>query len=116
MIKIHMKGLYIMNKIKKDRGITLIALIATIVALLILAGVSINLVLGNNGIITMAKKAKEQYENAAKREEQILSGAMGKNFQDYNGQLSVTNGQLVNKYGEPIQLRGLVRNTIKSIF
>ena len=39
---------------KRERGITLIALVVTIVVLLILAGVSLNLVLGNNGIITKA--------------------------------------------------------------
>ena len=43
---------------KRERGITLIALVVTIVVLLILAGVSLNLVLGNNGIITKAQDAK----------------------------------------------------------
>ena len=47
------------QKMKKGtRGITLIALVVTIVVLLILAGVSINLVIGQNGIITKAKEAK----------------------------------------------------------
>ena len=39
-------------KNKQERGITLIALVVTIVVLLILAGVSLNLVFNNNGIIT----------------------------------------------------------------
>ena len=43
---------------KKNKGITLVALVITIVVLLILAGVSINLVLGNNGIIAKAQDAK----------------------------------------------------------
>lgn len=43
---------------KQERGITLIALVVTIVVLLVLAGVSINLVLGNNGLITKSKEAK----------------------------------------------------------
>ena len=42
------------NALKEKRGITLVALVVTIVVLLILAGVSLNLVLGNNGIITKA--------------------------------------------------------------
>ena len=42
-------------KTKEMKGITLVALVVTIVVLLILAGVSINLVLGDNGIITKAK-------------------------------------------------------------
>ena len=50
---------------KKKQGITLIALVITIIVLIILAGVSINLVLGENGIITMAKRAKEDMEKAA---------------------------------------------------
>lgn len=48
----------------KQGGITLIALVVTIVVLLILAGVSINLVLGNNGLINKAKEAKEKIETA----------------------------------------------------
>ena len=49
---------------KKTRqsGITLVALVVTIVVLLILAGVSISLVLGNNGLISKAKEARNAYE------------------------------------------------------
>ena len=52
-----MKNLNIEVKENK-KGITLVALIVTIVVLLILAGVSLNLLIGNNGIITRAKQAK----------------------------------------------------------
>ena len=45
-------------KTKDTRGITLVALVITIVVLLILVGISINLVLGDNGIITKAKEAR----------------------------------------------------------
>ena len=41
----------------KEKGVTLIALVVTIVVLLILAGISINAVLGNNGVIKQAKNA-----------------------------------------------------------
>ena len=46
-----------MNEIvrKKERGITLIALVITIIVLLILAGVSIAMLTGNNGILTRGK-------------------------------------------------------------
>ena len=47
-------------KTNKISGITLIALVITIIALLILAGISIMMVSGNNGILTRAKDAKEQ--------------------------------------------------------
>ena len=43
---------------KNKKGITLVALVVTIVVLLILAGVSLNLLIGNNGIMTRAKQAK----------------------------------------------------------
>ncbi len=54
---------------KQERGITLIALVVTIVVLLILAGVSISLVLNNNGVISKAKDAKNQYAGAQTNEE-----------------------------------------------
>ena len=47
------------NIIKTNKAITLIALVVTIVVLLILAGVSINMLVGENGIIIKAKEAKE---------------------------------------------------------
>ena len=50
--------------LKNKKGITLVALVVTIVVLLILAGVSINLVLGDNGIINKAKEAKEKSAEA----------------------------------------------------
>ena len=45
---------------KNEKGITLVALVVTIVVLLILAGISLNLVLGQNGIVNKAKEAKEK--------------------------------------------------------
>ena len=58
---------------KQERGITLIALVVTIVVLLILAGVSISLVLNNNGVISKAKDAKNQYAEAQTNEEKQLN-------------------------------------------
>ncbi len=57
---------------KKEKGITLVALVVTIVVLLILAGVSISLVLDQNGIINKGKEAKTEYQNAANYEKQVL--------------------------------------------
>ena len=63
-----------MNKTKKNtRGITLIALVITIVVLLILAGITIAALSGDNGILTRAKEAKEKTELAQKEEEKNLS-------------------------------------------
>ena len=49
-----------MGRTEKNKGITLIALVVTIIVLLILAGVSINMLTGQNGIITKASKAKDE--------------------------------------------------------
>ena len=55
--------------IKKAKGITLISLVITIIILLILAGVTLSLTLGDNGIITQAQKAKEAHGIAAIKED-----------------------------------------------
>ena len=61
---------YTLKKFKKQvQGITLIALVVTIIALLILAGVAINLTIGDNGIITRAQKARLTSELATYKEE-----------------------------------------------
>ena len=62
-------------KSKKERGITLIALVVTIIVLIILAGISINLMFGANGLIQKAKQAKIEYEESNIREkvEMLLS-------------------------------------------
>ena len=56
-------------KTKEMKGITLVALVVTIVVLLILAGVSINTVLGDDGIIKKAKEAAEATKRASAEEE-----------------------------------------------
>ena len=45
---------------KSTKGITLIALVVTIIILLLLAGVSIAMLTGNNGILTQGQRAKEE--------------------------------------------------------
>ena len=61
------------NANKNEKGITLIALVVTIVVLLILAGVSLNLVLGDNGIINKAKEGRDKYAEATKNEQSELN-------------------------------------------
>ncbi len=53
---------------KSTKGITLIALVVTIIVLLILAGISIAMLTGNNGILTQGKRAKEEQAHAAIKE------------------------------------------------
>ena len=62
-----------MEKIlKKNNGITLVALVITIIVLIILAGVSINVIFGEDGILNKSKTAVEKYENSSKEEAKKL--------------------------------------------
>ena len=72
-------------KNKKERGITLIALVVTIIVLIILAGVSINLVFGNLGIVTKAKEAKRMQEQAELNEQIALGKLSNEIDKEING-------------------------------
>ena len=69
------------NKLNRQKGITLIALIVTIIVLLILAGITISTITSDNGIIKNALSAKERTEIAQEIEivEQATIHAMGNN-------------------------------------
>ena len=56
------------HKEKNERGITLVVLVITIIILIILATVSINAVIGENGLIQSAKNSKDSAENAVAQE------------------------------------------------
>lgn len=60
----------------KEKGITLIALVITVVILIILATVTLNVVLGEGGLIQRAQQAKELTEQAALEEQQGLNSLM----------------------------------------
>ena len=60
---------YLRRKSITEKGITLVALVVTIIILLILAGVTLNLVLSNNGLIGRAKKGATVYQNASLNEQ-----------------------------------------------
>ena len=76
-----------LNKIKTTNGITLIALVITIIVLLILAGVTIATLTGENGILTRASEASEQTEIAEEEEAIRLA---------YSGVLADNNGSGVS--------------------
>ena len=59
---------------KNKSGITLIALVVTIIVLLILAGISISMLTGQNGILNRASEAKENTEIASKDEDKKMQG------------------------------------------
>ena len=58
---------------EKNKGITLIALVVTIIVLLLLAGISITMLTGQNGILTQAQNAKTTTENKSAEEKAKLS-------------------------------------------
>lgn len=89
-----------------NKGITLITVVISIIILIILAGITISTLFGKNGIASMALKAKTEYQKAAEKEQQQLAGIFETNYAKYNGNLRVEGKQLVNQYGETIQLKG----------
>ena len=61
----------------RNKGITLIALVITIIVLLILAGITINLTIGNQGVVTRAQQATK-----ATKEAEIIEDIQLKLFDD----------------------------------
>ena len=94
-----------MNKGKQEKGITLIALVITIVILLILAGLTINLALGDGGLAQKAKEATENYQLAQEAEEDLiqeLEANMAPTEEGYNSQEGVN---------EPVLTEGMIAVT-----
>ncbi len=60
----------------KNKGITLVALVVTIIIMLILAGVTLRLTLGDNGLFKMAKNSVKAYEESSEKEEEGLDKIM----------------------------------------
>ena len=63
-----MNNFCLRKKLKNTKGITLIALVVTIIILLILAGISIAMLTGNNGVLTQGQRAKEETRIASVEE------------------------------------------------
>ena len=58
---------------KKQSGITLVALVVTIVVLLILAGITIMYTMGENSIFKKAQEAKNKTEDAIQNEQEYIN-------------------------------------------
>ena len=104
-----------MKRTKEKRGITLIALIITIIVLLILAGVTISMVVGDNGVLKQAQNAKIKTEKAKDQELRGLTAAeAGGNlemtwYQDGDNKVPIPAGFAVSKVeGENKVDEGLV--------
>ena len=74
----------------KQRGITLIALVVSIIVLIILAGVSIAMLVGENGIITQAQRAAQETEQAKQSEEKSLQELEGYIDSSLGGETATT--------------------------
>ena len=79
---------------KGTRGITLIALVVTIIVLLILAGISIQMLTGENGILKRATQAREETDKAAEQEQRDLARI--------NAMMSEENEKYTDKNGDTV--------------
>ncbi len=70
---------------KKNKGVTLIALVVTIVILIILAGVSMSMVLGENGLFTQAKNAANKMASAEANTQEAIKELENEINQNING-------------------------------
>ena len=86
---------------KEKKGITLIALVITIIVLLILAGVSIAMLTGQNGILTQAQNSKTVTENKS-AEEKVKLAVMGARADDGTLTVGKLRTELAN-YGGTVE-------------
>ena len=107
------KQILSLDRIKTSKGITLIALVITIIVLLILAGVTIATLTGENGILTKAQEASEKTKQANAEEQVQLAvvGSMGTdgilNLENLNKELeqigAYYNGNPISTAGNKIE-------------
>lgn len=80
-----------LKKTKSEHGVTIMALVITIIVLLILAGITIQMALDDNGIIKRAKDAKNTYESS-REAEQVALGQASNSIQDAMNSTGETGG------------------------
>ena len=93
------------QKLKNEEGITLVALVITIIVLLILAGVTLSMVMGESGIFGKANNAKEktQLSNA---EETIKLAVLENQVKSVSGDVALTNDQLKEEIAKKLTEQG----------
>ena len=110
-----------MKKHIQERGITLVALVVTLVILLILAGITIATLFGENGIINKAQKAKEETEKSTKNEldalnsleEEMENAINGNGWRQPNPlKPEITNGEITLKIGDYVDYDCTTSNEI----
>ena len=104
-----------MKKLFNKRGITLIALVVTIVVLLIIAGTSISMLVGDNGIITKARMAALMTEfSTYKEEKELFDVNQGANNSNYSEE-SLNAGQTTLIYNTQQTPEGNIQTVIPSM-
>lgn len=78
---------------KKERGITLVALVVTIIVLLILAGVTIGMATSGSGIFGRAKNAANTYRNSVSKENTALQSYETEYDNAYKDYVATPNGK-----------------------
>lgn len=106
-------------RMKKENGITLIVLVVTIIVLLIMAGVTISFVIGDNGILGNAEKAAEETKEAQDKETIEMADAILKidAYSDSNGDNSSidwTNYYNEDKFNEYLDGKGTASNFVNN--
>ena len=93
------------QKLKNEKGITLVALVITIIVLLILAGVTLSMVMGDSGIFGKSNSAKEktQLSNA---EETIKLAVLENQVKSVSGDAALTNDQLKEEIAKKLTEQG----------
>ena len=84
-------------KNNKERGITLIALVVTIVVLIILATISINAAIGNDGLIAKAKESKNEYEKSKEDRDSAMKTLLNDMATDTTKENSEVSGEQKNE-------------------
>lgn len=105
-----------MYNFRKKSGITLIALIITIIVMLMLAGTSISLVVGDNGVLTQTKKAVDviQELSAVEEVEIAYSAVLSAYYDGYGSNASIDKWDFIDQTKLGIELMGtgsIVENT-----
>ena len=94
------------QKLKKEKGITLVALVITIIVLLILAGVTLSMVMGDSGIFGKANQAKEQTQ-LSNAEEIIKLAVLENKVKSVSGDTdALTNDDLKTEIGKKLEEQG----------
>ena len=100
-----------MQKLRAEKGITLIALVITIIVMLILVGVSVTVAL-NGGLFTTAKEAAEGTASKRNEELNLSDGKVTINGEEYNSIDEYVNGGSSNEPTEPENPTGYAAYTI----